>query len=120
MGRTLIDRWDEVSQCINKFIMDLVESGCNVPSHLRTHDSSVIGVVHVQETDGVFGLKELVWLRLYERFYAMYAAIRTASSGSRSDKILSGAFIISSISSEPEGTTIHWRKVGTLNRPGLI
>jgi hypothetical protein len=44
--------------------MDLVESGCNVPGQLRTDDSSVIGVVHVQETEGVFGLKELVWLRL--------------------------------------------------------
>lgn len=39
--------------------MDVVESGCDVPCQLRTGDTSVICVVHVQEAKGVLGLKEL-------------------------------------------------------------
>jgi len=34
MGRTLINGWDEASQSTNKFIMDSVESGCDVPGQL--------------------------------------------------------------------------------------
>lgn len=50
----------------------------------------------------------------------MFAAIRTSSSGLFIDMIFSGALITSSISLEPEGTTIHCWKVGILNRPGLV
>jgi hypothetical protein len=60
MGRTLINRWDEVSQSTNKFIMDLVKSGSDVSGQLGTDDSSVIAVVHVQVAEGVFGLKKLI------------------------------------------------------------
>ena len=59
-GRTLINGWDEVPQSTNKFIMNLVESGRNVPGQLRTGDSSVIDVVHVQVAEGIFGLNGLI------------------------------------------------------------
>jgi hypothetical protein len=57
---TLTSGWDAVSQSTDKLIMDLVESGCDVPCQLGTDDASVIRVVHVQEFEGVFGLKELM------------------------------------------------------------
>lgn len=40
--------------------MDWVESGCEVPSQLRTDDISLIRVIHVQVAESVFGLKELI------------------------------------------------------------
>jgi hypothetical protein len=54
---TLTSGWDAVSQSADKLIMDLIESGCDVPRQLGTADASVIRVVHVQEAEGVFGLK---------------------------------------------------------------
>jgi hypothetical protein len=39
--------------------MDLVESRCDVSGQPGTDYTSVIRVVHVQEAEGVFDLKEL-------------------------------------------------------------
>ena len=62
MGRTLVNRWDELFQSTNKFIIDLVESSRDVPSQFGRDDSSVIAIVHVQVAQGVLGLKELICL----------------------------------------------------------
>jgi hypothetical protein len=57
--RTLTRGWDAVSQSADKLVMDMVESRRDVPCQLRTGDASVIRVIHVQEAEGIFGLKKL-------------------------------------------------------------
>jgi hypothetical protein len=59
MRHTVTSRWDAVSQSTDKLIMDLIESRCDVPCQLGTDDASVIHIVHVQEDEGVSGLKNL-------------------------------------------------------------
>ena len=109
-GRTLINSWGEVSQSTNKFIMDLVESGCDVLGNFERMTvlcdscrpcSSSGGCIWIKETN-MIGMIRAILGNIYMRQYVPPQAIHVWNK-----TVSSGGFIISSISSEPEGTTIH-------------
>jgi hypothetical protein len=77
----------------------------------------MIPIFFIQQPQSVFRLEELGRLRWVH--VKPVCRIRTSLSFTRLDKMSSGAFLTSSISSALDGSTVHRRKVEILNNPGF-
>lgn len=123
---TLVRRWDVLSQGGTELVLDSIKRGRDVPRQSGTDDPGLVRVLFFEEVEGVVQLKGLCRMiatrgrvSVTSCTFSFVRSSLTSLNSSRVPKTSSGAFLMSSTSSTLVGSTIHPRKVGILNNPGL-